>query len=259
MSISVPSVSFRGDIVYKDRYIPNKQDNTHDVIRAHFEEKLGPYVFYLEQLAKEREMFALSGYTLPVVVKLPEPPVKRSEKICVDVPILESLKISSFTERRKNELYSGKQLQCKPEELEALKKAGIKSIFGLVPYFEKEAVKDAGITYCDLYSLNNSKLSVFDINGDMIKQLINDPASYTEDSPNSKISALKTFVKTMNGDNLDIPLPIYFGCHHGTDRTHMWYRLYGILKDEDMNKPLSPDVVDKLAQFVHDADEYFRW
>ena len=93
----------------------------------------------------------------------------------------------------------------------------------------------------------------------MMKQLIKDPSSYTEDRPNSKISALKMFIKTMNGDNPDIPLPIYFGCHQGTDRTYMWYKLYNILKDEDMNKPLSSEKVQELAQFVHDADDYFRW
>lgn len=259
MNISVPNISFRGDVVYKDRYIPHKQDNTHDIVRAHFEDQLGPYFFYLEQLAKEREMFALSKYTLPVSTKPSESPMKQSTKLKVDVPLLESLKIASFKERRKNELYSGRQLCCKPEELEALKKAGIKSIFGLVPYFEKDSVIESGIKYCDLFSLNNSRLCVFDVNGDMMKQLIKDPSSYTEDRPNSKISALKMFIKTMNGDNPDIPLPIYFGCHQGTDRTYMWYKLYNILKDEDMNKPLSSEKVQELAQFVHDADDYFRW
>ena len=122
MNISVPNISFRGDVVYKDRYIPHKQDNTHDIVRAHFEDQLGPYFFYLEQLAKEREMFALSKYTLPVSTKPSESPMKQSTELKVDVPLLESLKIASFKERRKNELYSGRQLCCKPEELEALKK-----------------------------------------------------------------------------------------------------------------------------------------
>lgn len=259
MNVGISNISFRGDVVYKDRYIPNKQDNTHDVIRAHFEEKLGPYVFYLEQLAKEREMFASTGYTLPIVTAIPTPPTKISTEFHVDVPLLESLNISSFRERRKNELYSGKQLRCKPEELETLKKAGIKSVFGLVPYFEKDAVIESGLVYSDLYSLNDSKLSVFDINGDLIKQLINEPESYADCGKNTKVAALKTFVKTLNGENPDIPLPIYFGCHQGTDRTHMWYKLYNILKDEDMNKPLSQEVVSKLAEFAQDADEYFRW
>ena len=53
--MNISSVSFRGDITYKDRYIPNMQDNTHDIIRAHFEEQLGPNFFYLEQLAKEKQ------------------------------------------------------------------------------------------------------------------------------------------------------------------------------------------------------------
>ena len=53
--MNISTVSFRGDLVYKDRYIADKQDNTLDIIRAHFEEQLGPHVFYLEQLAKEKQ------------------------------------------------------------------------------------------------------------------------------------------------------------------------------------------------------------
>lgn len=252
--MNISSVSFRGDITYKDRYIPNMQDNTHDIIRAHFEEQLGPNFFYLEQLAKEKQAL-IKPWDRVKRIELEKENTK--QKFKVDVELLKSLKISSFSERRQNELYSGEQIFCTPENLETLKKAGIKTIFGLCPYLEKDKIQEAGFAYSDLLSLNDSRMSVFDIKGDMLKDLIRNPAMYADDG--GKIGGLKTFVKTLNGDNPDLPLPIFFGCHNGTDRTFMWFQLYNLLKDQDMTKPLSADVVEKLARFVQDAEEYFRW
>ena len=251
--MNISSVSFRGDITYKDRYIPNKQDNTHDIVRAHFEEQLGPYFFYLDQIAKERESLISPWDKVKKINSSKQQ--KKVNKVNVD--LLKSLKISSFRERRENELYSGEQVCCRPESLKTLKKAGIKTIFGLCPYVEKDAIKASGIAYSDLLSLNDARLSVFDINGDMLKDLVRNPASYVEET--GKIGALKTFIKTMNGENPDLPLPIFFGCHNGTDRTFMWFQLYNMLKDQDMTKPLPSDVVEELARFVQDADDYFRW
>ena len=251
--MNIPSISFRGDIMYKDRYIPHKQDNTHDVVRAHFEEQLGPYIFYLDQLARERESLIAPWDK----VKKIDPSKKQKKVKKVNVDLLKSLNISSFRERRENELYSGEQVSCCPENLEVLKKSGIKTIFGLCPYLEKDKIEEAGLAYSDLLSLDNTRLSVFDITGDLLKDLVRNPASYVEET--GKICALKTFIRTLNGENPDLPLPIFFGCHNGTDRTFMWFQLYNMLKDQDMTKPLPSEVVEKLARFVQDAEDYFRW
>lgn len=251
--MNISTVSFRGDLVYKDRYIADKQDNTHDVIRAHFEDQLGPHVFYLEQLAKEKQSLIKPWDK----VKRIETEKKQKKEFKVDVDLLKSLNISSFRERRQNELYSGEQIYCTPENLETLKKTGIKTIFGLCPYLEKDKIKEAGFAYSDLLSLNNARISVFDIKGDLLKDLIRNPSLYTEND--GKIGGLKTFIKTLNGENPELPLPIFFGCHNGTDRTFMWFQLYNMLKDEDMTQPLSSEKVDELARFVQDAEEYFRW
>ncbi len=39
----------------------------------------------------------------------------------------------------------------------------------------------------------------------------------------------------------------------------MWYQLYNILKNEPMDKPLSPDAIAKLAEFRNEVEDYFRW
>lgn len=255
MNINIPSISFGAGFVYKDRYIPNKQDITHDVIRTDLEEKLGPYFFYFDQLDKEKDMPALGiNKTSALPHILSKQPQKQN---IVDEGLLESLKIYAFRIRRKNELYSGEQLVGKTDKIAGLKSAGIKSIYSLAPDDEyKQQVEDSGLNY---FSLIQSGLSIFDINGDMIKNLINNPESYVNEGNDEKIQGLKDFIKTLNGQNPDMPLPIYFGCHYGTDRTLFWYKLYKILKDEDMNKPLSNEAVNLLAEFAQEVNEHFRW
>ena len=253
MSISVSNVSFRGDLIYKDRYIPHKQDMTHDIIRADFEEKLGPYYFYYDQLAKEREMLVTNGS------KLYSPSTKVTPKIksSVDVNLMKSLKISAYSERRKDELFSGAQLLYKPEQMDGIKKAGIKSVYSLAPSDEYKAeIEGRGMKY---HSLIQSGLSIFDINGDVLKNLIKNPESYVNEQKDVKIQGIKDFVTTLNGDNPEMPLPIYFGCHHGTDRTYLWFELYNILKDVDMDKPLPENKVIELAEYVESVDDHVRW
>ncbi len=254
--MNISSVSFRGDIVYKDRYIPNKQDITHDVIRAHFEEQLDPYYYYLDQIAKEREILVNRGMAvsaLPYTVA----PAKSTEKKEVNVRLLENLKIPSFRIKRQNELYSGAQLMGKPELIDGIKKAGIKSVYSLAPSDEyRQQVEERGMNF---HSLEQSGLSIFDIKGDVLKELIDNPENYVNEKQDVKIQGIKDFIKTLNGDNPDMPLPIYFGCHYGTDRTFMWNRLYNILKDVDMDKPLPNEKVVELAEFVQDVEDHFRW
>ena len=254
MTVSVQSVSFRGDLIYKDRYIPHKQDITHDVIRADLEEKFGQYFYYLDQIAKEREMLVKPAFVARK--KTVSKPIKRMQNN-VDERILQYTNIPSFAERRKNDLYSGCQLVSMPDKLDLLKRAGIKSVFSLVPSDEyKHKVEELGLKY---FSLKQAGLSIFDINGDLIKDLINKPSSYVNEQKDPKIDGLKYFIKTFNGENPQMPLPIYFGCDYGTDRTIFWFSLYNILKDEDMSKPLSDAVVQELAEFAKDTDDYFRW
>lgn len=256
--MNISSVSFRGDIIYKDRYIPDKADNTHDIIRAHFENELDPYFFYLDQIAKEKEMLTNRGFSvrsLPYTTKTTTQ--HKTTKKEVDVELLKKLKISAFRERRANELYSGAQLTDCSSKLDEIKKAGIKSVYSLVPSDEYKAeVEKRGMHY---HSLIQSELSIFDINGDVMEKLINNPKSFVNEENDPKIQGIKDFVKTLNGDNPQMPLPMYFGCHYGTDRTYFWHRLYTILKDVDMEKPLPDDKVQELAEFMQDVDDHFRW
>ncbi len=253
--MNVSKVSFRGDIVYKDRYIPHKQDITHDVIRTHFEEQMGPYFFYFDQLSKEREMLVTQGISVSSLKYRPN--LRPKAKKEVNIRLLESLKIPSFRVKRENELYSGAQLLNKPVQLDGIKDAGIRSVYSLAPSDEyKREVEARGMKY---HSLIQSGLSIFDINGDVLKNLIKNPASIINEQNDVKIQGIKDFVKTLNGDNPDMPLPLYFGCHYGTDRTFLWHKLYNILKDVDMDKSLSDDKVIELAEFVQEVDDHFRW
>lgn len=268
MNLTNSNINFKGDFIYKGRYFPDKQDQTHDVIRAHYEEQLGEFFYYQDQLDKEGK-FAIRGYE-----KSPNS-IERKCETCqvsdiksdlkkadskVDVEILKNARLGAFRERRPNELYSGEYVAYQPEKIEALAKAGIKSVLCLVNYPEyKENLEKYGLKYDSLSTLTKTNLNVFDVNGDMIKELIRHPESYAQTGENTKIGALKKFVQTLNGDNPDMPLPMYFGCQLGTDRTFLWHRLYTILKDEDMTQPLSEETVQKLAEFAELTKDCFRW
>lgn len=268
MNLTNSNINFKGDFVYKGRYVPNKQDQTHDIIRAHYEEQLGEFFYYQDQLDKEGK------FTIRKYEKSPNSTEKKYDTCQVadveadltktdqkvDVEILKNAKFGAFRERRANELYSGEYVAYQPEKIEALAKAGIKSVFCLVNYPEyKENVEEKGLKYDSLNTLAKTNLSVFDINGDMIEELIRHPEIYANNNGGGKIVALKKYVQTLNGDNPDMPLPMYFGCQLGTDRTFLWHKLYTILKDEDMTKPLSKEAVQKLAEFAEFTADCFRW
>ncbi len=242
---------FKGDFIYNNRYFPNKQDSTHDVIRAHLEQQFGDYFYYSDQLEKEK----FQPISDVIEIKSSKKP---KNKVKVDEQALKNLKIHAFKIRRENELYSGAELSYEVEKLKKMKKAGIKSILCLVPMKEYEkSAQEAGLNYKSLKKLSGAALDIFDINGDMVQDLIKNPTSWAKDE--SKIIALKNFIKTLDGENPELPPPLYFGCHNGTDRTFLWYQLYNILKDEPQDEPLSQEAVEKLAEFAQRADEHFRW
>lgn len=251
--LSFKPISFKGDFVYKDRYIPSKQDITHDVIRAHFEHQCGDYFYYSDQLEKEKNEIRNNTFKKAAAKKL-EP----KNDLKVDSRALKNLKISAFSERRKNELYSGAELSCEVDKLKKMKEAGIKSVLCLAPvYGYEESTKEAELNYKPLSGLGNHSLNIFDVNGDMVKDLIRNPENWVKGT--DKTASLKTFIETLNGENPELPLPLYFGCHNGTDRTFMWYELYNILKDQPQDEPLSIETTEKLAEFSQHVDEYFRW
>lgn len=252
---SIKTQSFGSAIQYKGRYIPDKYDQTVDIIRAHFEEKLGPLFFYQDQINKETSQKYKKTAKTDIIIEKAQ---KGENK--VDVNMLKDLKFQSLKEVRQNELYSGGNLAYNPEKLKTLKEAGINSVLCLVNYPDyKKNAEEAGLNFIELGKINDSGLNIFDINGDLLKTLINHPESYCETKSDSKIAALKEFIKILNGENEKYPLPLYFGCQNGTDRTYMWTQLYKILKDEDMTKPLSKEAVNTLAEFRVDLEDYFRW
>lgn len=252
--MNLNNVNFCAYLRYKDRYIPDKQDQTRDIIRAHVEEQLGPEIFYAEQLKKERMAMVTHTSHLPNTYK----PTKSKRR--VDAAIINSAGIYAFSERRKNELYSGAELSQQPEKLKILKKAGIQSIVSLLPYEDYcQNANGAGLRYTNISELGNSNLNVFDIENDLIDQLIRHPELYASKEKDGKIAGLKEFVKILNGESDDFPLPIYFGCQLGTDRTFLWYQLYLILKNENQNKPLSEETVQKLVKYSQEVKDSFRW
>lgn len=241
---SVSSPSFCG-FDYLGRYIKDKQDTTHDVIRAHLEDSLGPYIFYYDELEKEKMPF--SYYSL--YMNLNSSTNKKAEKQ-VDEDLINQLKIPNYRKRRQGELYSGAELSFCPEKLEGLKQAGVNSVFCLVPVDDyKEAANEAGLNYGFLNTVCRG-LSFRSINDGIVNSLIKSPELWVEGKEDAQTMALKTFVETLNGKNPDLPLPIYFGCHNGTDRTVLWFMLYDILKDAPYDKPLSDKKIEQLAEFA---------
>ncbi len=253
----IGSKSFGSEFIYKGRYIPEKQDQTIDVIRTHLEEQLGPQLFYYDQLIKEK----ISIRPAEIETNSFKPVLKKQRlRTGVNIKKMQRLNLPAFRERRPNELYSGGNLAYQPEKLKALKDAGIKSVLCFVNYPDyKEDAEAAGLNFIELNSIKGAALNVFDISGDLIKELINHPESYVDDRKGVKVSALKEFIRILNGENEEMPLPLYFGCQNGTDRTFMWYQLYNILKDEPMDKPLSAEAIARLAVFRNEVEDYFRW
>ena len=64
--MNLNNVNFCAYLRYKDRYIPDKQDQTRDIIRAHVEEQLGPEIFYAEQLKKKEWLWSHIPATYPI-------------------------------------------------------------------------------------------------------------------------------------------------------------------------------------------------
>lgn len=254
------SPSFTGkDIIYLDRQIKDKQDITHDVIRAHLEDSIDPWVFYYHQLANERKggihlRHDCEGSSACRTKSNPDKPVNK-----VDEKILEQAHVKALRVIRPNELYSGECLEFRPDDLDKLKEAGIKSIFCLFnnPDYG-EYVKSLGMGYSDLYSVKNSHISIFDIKGELLEELIAHPEIYANDS-HPKVAGLKEYLRILDGDSKEVPPPVYFGCQLGTDRTFMWRTLYGILRDCPKDEPLSPEIVEKLSEFYNDCCDHFRW
>ncbi len=252
----INSKSFGTALIYKGMYIPTKQDTTIDIIRTHLEEQMGPQLFYYDQLIKEKLSVRPTINIMQPLQQSGETPRLKTK---VNAEIMKGLNLPAYRERRPNELYSGGNLAYQPEKLKALKEAGIKSVLCFVNYPDyKENAEAAGLKYIGLNSIKDAGLNVFDIKGDLIKDLINHPEIYAENSDGGKISALKEYIRILNGESEDLPLPLYFGCQNGTDRTILWYQLYEILKNEPMDKPLSPNVVGQLAEFRNEVEDYFR-
>lgn len=244
--------TFRTQKTFCGTYFENQQDKTHDIIRNHLLETLGypQYADYAYQIRNPKyAQFHDSNINCEKSV---DSSLKKEYLVDSDAVFAMKKNLNvSIRERRANEIYCGKQLSNNPEALKALKEAGIKTVICLVPYLGyKENAQNVGLNFTDLNSLGARNLSAFDISkrGQLLPELINRPESYSEDY-NDKISDLKKFVKILNGEDENYPLPIYIGCQNGTDRTFYWLSIYNILKDEDPSKPLSSETVYKLADF----------
>ncbi len=197
-------------------------------------------------------------------------------KVNVDIQKLNNLGIAYGNERRKNELYSGAKLSTIPEGrgIEAAKEAGIKTIVALegTPGDEYEKMsKKAGLNHVCLFEIGNKTLNPFAIiptyvGGKVIKQLISNPSCWATQEPNGttkqnaspEICDLQEFIDILDGKNEKFPLPIYYGCSYGTNRTYAWTAIYNILRDADRTQPLDEKHFDDLIELYGDLEDTFK-
>lgn len=175
----------------------------------------------------------------------------------IDIKSLEKYKISKFEEREKNRLYTGECLYLKPEAIKGLKEAGIETILSLVPSTEyQELATKNGLNYIQLNKIHGQSLNVF--NFESVEEIIRNPNSYKKND-SKEVQDLKEFVKIVKGDNPNYPLPIYMGCHWGTDRTLEWLSLYQILKDQPTNEPINAEKREALSRLLVEIENNHRW
>lgn len=192
----------------------------------------------------------------------------------VDESCLRQLGYSYCNSRRKNEVYTGARLISKPNGVEMAKKAGIKtviSIEGIMNEIYSEPVEKAGMKFDTLDNIGNKTLRLFGIiktqyhEPEILNKLIERPETWmTQDENGNKlknidknIEDVQEFIDILDGKKEEYPLPIYYGCQWGTNRTYVWHLFYDMMKNEDRTKPLSEEKVKKLQEFKKDIEDLF--
>ena len=177
--------------------------------------------------------------------------------------------------KRKDELYSGPALSKINGGCAILKNGGFNSILALESDNDSNYGKIArseGLKFVGLENIGNGTLHVFCIihtqhKPEVLMSLIEHPEEWATMNPDGTkketvdkaVSDIQDFIDIMDGKNEDYPLPLYFGCDLGSNRTYYWNLFYNILKNEDRTKPLSEEVIQKLQEFDKDTEDCYRY
>ncbi len=281
-NINIKNVSFCSNHVSSDepkaQYQSEKNDKyVRDIIRDDIDEHLGvaykyadtigkmSYVDLIIQMGKFTKSSALDD------IPTEKPPTKT--ELHVDESKLREIGFPYCNCKRKNELYSGPRLVTKPNGIELAKQAGIKTVLSLENHADEfycDPVEKVGLKYIALSEIGNHTLHVFDIiptqsEAKTLDKIIDNPEVWITQNPDGTkiqnidktIEDVQTFFDILDGKNDDCPLPMYFGCQWGTNRTFTWYQFYKILKNEDRTKPLSHEKIEELIQFRKDTRDAF--
>ncbi len=248
-------------------------------IREHIECQLGPTYVYSQELGKmsvgeAKAFLAMQKAIMPKFDKEDTKSIKHvdvqalSQKIPADRSVLRLNEwdyrpkpiIEGFGEIIKDKLYVGQSLGGKPEIAKLLKKSNINSVLYLLKndHYYKQNSLDAGLNYMELSKIGNGTLAPY--NYDILNEITKNPKIYAN-SKNREIEDLKAFIDILDGNNKDMPGPLYMGCSYVTTVTPRWLDIYKILKDQPKNKPLSQERVEKLSEFLDFVDygKPLRW
>lgn len=265
------------NIRFKSANFDYKNDSSayaRQVIRQRLEENLGCLYLYQNQFDTQSYKEIKSKLDAKAASNLYSTNTVGQSMHKVNYSALEELNIFAH-EKRKNELYSGARLLSKINGIKTAAKAGIKTIVSIAPdtsgKYEEEA-KEAGLNFITIDKIGNKKLRFSSItpdkiqNGDLLKKLIRYPEEWATTDENGNVKTdvskdiydLQSFIDILDGKNPDYPLPIYYGCEMGCEKTSAWTTIYNILKTEDRTKPLSEEALRKLVKFEKAEKEYYK-
>lgn len=252
---------------------PTGEITVRQLLRDSVEKDLNGTAFYLGEIGRLPESRVEQMLQYYKTVHLSSSRVNKTEdknapkyEKCVDAYKLQS-SIRGVWERNENKLYTGPYFIANNEipKIKILKECGIETVLALCHYDPYgEDCKEAGLNYIGLSQIGNKSLHPFIIKrdrqggSDLISDLINNKNIWVDGHSDKKTSDLKEFVKILNGENENYPYPIYYGCTQGTNMTSCWNDLYNILKNEDTKKPLSDEVIIKLAELRIEIDDTYR-
>ncbi len=179
--------------------------------------------------------------------------------------------------KRDNELYTGPRINQYPDGIKHAKESGINTIVSLGPidftYGEKgmQEAKENDIKLISIKDIGNKSLFTFAVipsasDAPLLHRLMDYPEGWATVDENGKIKEdadksildAQEFIDILNGNHKDYPLPIYYGCDYGTNKTYSWHSFYNILKDCDRTKPLDKKTVEKLARLYTDLKELYK-
>lgn len=179
--------------------------------------------------------------------------------------------------KRDNELYTGPRLNKYPDGIKAAKQAGINSIVSLEPIdfgYSQDGVKEAKENNMKLVAIRDigyGTLHTFAViptasDAPLLNRLMDYPEVWATQDENGNIKEnadknildAQELIDILNGVHEDYPMPVYYGCDFGTNRTYSWHSFYNILKDCDRRKPLDEETVEKLAYLYEDLKDLYR-